>query len=186
MSPHPATALARLAAAAATGLCALWLVGAPSAQARDRISDRDLERAKDACRQIAENRNWRNVRTDVRDRDQDRDQVIVTMSGRRDGDDRERDCTYDLRNDRASFEDQDDDRGGDRRASDRDVERAKDACRQIAENRNWRNVRTDVRDRDQDRDQVIVTMSGKRDGDDRERECRYDVRRGDAEFDDKG
>jgi hypothetical protein len=29
---------------------------------------------------------------------------------------------------------------------------------------------------------VVVTMRGKRDGDDRERECRYDARRGDAEF----
>ena len=72
------------------------------------------------------------------------------------------------------------------RVSGRDVERARDACRQIAENRGWRDVDTDVRDRDRDRDRVVVTVRGRRDGGDRERECRYDVRRGDAEFRDQG
>src|SRR5918911_1199207 len=90
-----------------------------------------------AGRQIAENRDWRDVRTDVRDRDEDRDRVIVTMRGKRNGEDRERECTYDVRDQQANFEDQD---RGDNRVTDRDVERARDACRQIAENRDWRNV----------------------------------------------
>src|SRR3954471_15661530 len=107
-----------------------WLVGLPPAQARDRISDRDIERARDACREVAQNRDWRDVRVDARDRDEDRGRVTMTVRGRRDGGERERDCTYDFRDERASFEDRDDDRGGDRR----DVERAKDACRQVAEN----------------------------------------------------
>src|SRR5438045_2123755 len=92
-----------------------WLVGLPPAQARDR----DIERARDACREVAQNRDWRDVRVDARDRDEDRGRVTMTVRGRRDGEDRERDCTYDLRDERASFEDGDDgrrdDRGGDRR-----------------------------------------------------------------------
>src|SRR5205823_4160973 len=134
--------LVRLTSGAALSLCAICLVGASPAQARDRISDRDVERAKDACRQIAENRDWRDVRVDTRDRDEERTRVTLTIRGRRNGEDRERDCTYDLRDDQASFEDQDEDRGGDRRVSDRDIERARDACRQVAENRDWRNIDT--------------------------------------------
>jgi hypothetical protein len=71
------------------------------------------------------------------------------------------------------------------RVSGRDVERARDACRQIAESRDWRNVRTAVRDRDRN-GRVVVEVSGRRRGEDRDRECRYDVRRGDAEFRDQG
>jgi hypothetical protein len=71
------------------------------------------------------------------------------------------------------------------RVSGRDVERARDACRQVAENRGWRNVRTAVRDRDRN-GRVVVEVSGRRRGEDRDRECRYDVRRGDAEFRDQG
>jgi hypothetical protein len=179
------TMSARYAAGlAAAGLCAVWLGGLSPAQARDRISDHDVDRAKDACRQIAENRDWRDVRTDVRDRDEDRDRVIVTMRGKRNGEDRERECTYDVRDQRADFEDQD--QGGGRFAG-RDVERARDACRQVAENRGWRDIREDVRDeRDRDRngDRVVVTMRGKRNGEDRERECRFNARRDNADFED--
>ncbi len=81
-----------------------------------------------------------------------------------------------------SYKDRDEDRG---RISDRDIERAREACRQIAENRDWRNVRTEVRDRDRN-GRVVLEVSGRRRGEDRDRECRYDVRRGDAEFDDQG
>ena len=177
----PRTVLTRLACGAALGLCTVWLAGVPPAQARDRISDRDIDRAREACRQIAENRDWRDVRVDPRDRDEERGRVTLTVRGRRQGEDRERECTYDFRDDRASFEDRDEDRGGDRR----DVERAQDACRRIAEDRDWRNVRTEVRDRDRN-GRVVVEVSGRRRGEDRDRECRYDVRRGDAEFDDQG
>ena len=164
--------------AAAAGLCALWLAGAPPAHAdRDRISDRDRERAEDACREIARNRGWRDVRTDVRERDRDRgdDRVVVDVSSRRDGDDREQRCTYNTRRNDADFGDQ---------ANERSVDRAKQACRQVAENRDWRDVRTEVRDRDRD-GQVVIDVSGRRRGDERERECRYDTRREEAEFEDR-
>jgi hypothetical protein len=181
---HSRAVLARLAGAAAIGLCAAWVGGTPPAQARDRIDDRDVNRAQDACRQVAENRDWRNVHTDVRDRDDDRGRVIVTVRGRRSGDDRERECTYDVRDQRAELDDQDRDDHGSRgdRDGGRMAERAREACRQVAENRGWRDIREDVRNDDRDRDTVIVTMRGKRNGDDRERECRFDARRGDADF----
>ena len=167
----------RLAGAAALPLCALLLAGAAPAQARDRISDRDVARARDACREVARNRDWRDIETDVRDRDEDRNRVIIRVTGRRDGEDRERRCTYDVRDDRAELDDQG---SGDRR----DVERAREACRQIAENRDWRDVRTEVRDRDRN-GRVVVEVSGRRRGDERTRECRYDTRRGDADFADR-
>src|SRR4051812_12325007 len=177
--------VARLAYGATLSLCAVWFTSVSPALARDRISDRDIERARDACREVAQNRDWRDVRVDARDRDEDRGRGTMTVRGRRDGEGRERDCTYDLRDERAPVEGRGgarrDDRSGDRR----DVERAQDACRQVAENRDWRNVRTEVRDRDRD-GRVVVEVSGRRRGEDRDRECRYDVRRGDAEFDDQG
>ena len=172
----------RLAGAAALPLCALLLAGTAPAQARDRISGRDVDRAREACRDVARNRDWRDIETDVRDRDDDRGRVIVRVTGRREGEDRERRCTYDVRDDRAELEDQDRE---DRRFSDRDIERARDACRQIAENRGWRNIDTDVRDRDRN-GRVVLAVRGRRNGEDRDRECRYNVRDQQAEFDDQG
>jgi hypothetical protein len=172
----------RLAGAAALSASALLLAGTAPAGARDRISDRDVDRARNACREIARDRDWRDIETDVRDRDDDHGRVTVRVTGRRDGDDRERRCTYDVRDDRAEFEDQDRDR--DDRRDDRDVERARDACRQIAENRDWRNVSADVVDRDRN-GRVVLEVHGRRRGDQRDRECRYDVRRDNAEFDDQ-
>jgi hypothetical protein len=103
------------------------------------------------------------------------------MRGRRDGEDRERDCTYDVRDQQANFEDQG---GGDNRGDRRDVAQARDACRQVAENRGWRDIREDVRDDTRDRDRIVVMMRGRRNGEDRERECTFNVRRGDADFQD--
>ena len=184
---HSRAVLARAAGAAAIGLCAAWLGGASPAQARDRIDDRDVHRAQDACRQVAENRDWKNIHTDVRDRDEDRNRVIIKVTGKRNGDDRERECTYDVRDQRAELDDQDrdhDSRDHDDHGGGHVAERARDACRQVAENRGWRDIREDVRNDDRDRDVVVVTMRGKRDGGDRERECRFDTRRGDADFKD--
>ena len=177
---YPRAVLARFAGVATIGLCAAWLGGTAPAQARDHISDHDVDRAKDACREVAENRDWKNIHTDVRDKDDDRNRVIVRVTGKRNGDDRERECTYDVRDQRAEIDDQDrDDRGGGRVA-----ERAREACRQIAENRGWRDIREDVRNDDRDRDVVVVTMRGKRNGEDRERECRFNARRDNADFQD--
>ena len=102
----PRTVLTRLACGAALGLCTVWLAGVPPAQARDRISDREVEQARDACRQIAENRSWRDIREDVRDRDEDRGRVVVDVRGRRGGDEREHRCTYEVRDRYAAFDDQ--------------------------------------------------------------------------------
>src|SRR4051794_12239265 len=147
----------------------------------DQYGERAVDRAKEACRDLAEDRGWREVRLEMRDRGRD-GPIVMDVHGRRDGDERERECTYRPREDRAALEGGDEGRGDDRR----EVEQARDACRRIAEDRGWRDVDTDVRDRGRDRDRGGVTGRGRRDGGDRERECRYDVRRGDAEFDDRG
>ena len=170
------TFLARATSAAAVGLCAAWVAGVQPAQARDhdRIGGRELDRARDACHQIAENRGWRDIRTDVRDRDDDRGRVVVDVSGRRNGDDRDQRCTYDVRDDYAAFEDQ---------YGDRAVERARDACRNLAEDRGWRDVRLEMRDRGRD-GPVVIDVRGRRDGDDRQRECTYRPRDDRASFED--
>jgi hypothetical protein len=166
------TFLARATSAAAVGLCAAWVAGVQPAQARDhdRIGGRELDRARDACHQIAENRGWR----DVRDRDDDRGRVVMDVSGRRNGDDRDQRCTYDVRDDYAAFEDQ---------YGDRAVERARDACRNLAEDRGWRDVRLEMRDRGRD-GPVVMDVRGRRDGDDRQRECTYRPRDDRASFED--
>ena len=170
------TFLARATGAAAMSLCAAWVAGVQPAQARDhdRIGGRELDRARDACHQIAENRGWRDIRTDVRDRDDDRGRVVVDVSGRRNGDDRDQRCTYDVRDDYAAFEDQ---------YGDRAVERARDACRNLAEDRGWRDVRLEMRDRGRD-GPVVMDVRGRRDGDDRQRECTYRPRDDRASFED--
>ena len=175
MTPsRPRTLLARTAGAAAIGLCAAWVAGVQPAQARDRIGDREVDHARDACHRIAENGGWRDIRTDVRDRDDDRGRVVVDVSGRRDGDDREQRCAYDVRDDYAAFEDQ---------YGDRMVERARDACRNLAEDRGWRDVRLEMRDRGRD-GPVVMDVRGRRDGDDRQRECTYRPRDDRASFED--
>ena len=75
---------------------------------------------------------------------------------------------------------------GGRGISDRDVERARDACRDIAHGRDWKVKDTHLKDKDDDRGRVTVLVQGDRRGKgDRERECRYNVKTGDAEFDDQ-
>jgi hypothetical protein len=70
--------------------------------------------------------------------------------------------------------------------SDRDVERARDACRDIAHNRDWRVEDTHLIRKDEDRRRVVIEVEGRRRGEGaRQRECRYDIRSGDAEFDDQ-
>ena len=102
----PPTFRARLAFGAVLGLGAACLAGISPAQARDRIGDREVEQARDACRQIGEGRGWRDIREEVRDRDEDRGRVVVDVRGRRGGDEREHRCTYDLRDRYAAFDDQ--------------------------------------------------------------------------------
>ena len=90
----------------AAGLCAAWLAGAGPvlAKDKDKASDHEINEARDACKQIAENRDWKNVRTNVRDSSNDR--VVLTVSGKRRGEDRDRECRYNLKRHEAEFDDQ--------------------------------------------------------------------------------
>lgn len=89
----------RLAGAAmlALGL----LVTAP--QTGSAADDDDKEKAEDACRQVAQRRDWNDIETDVEDDDDD--SVTVMVTGRRDGRNRERECTYTMDGDEVEFED---------------------------------------------------------------------------------
>jgi hypothetical protein len=84
-----------LALSAATGLA--WLAGAPPAWADDE------DDAKDACKQIAENRDWDDTKAKVSKEGDDR--VVVTMTGEREGEDRQRRCVYNTNSKEARFSD---------------------------------------------------------------------------------
>lgn len=79
------------------GAVALTATSAPA------LAD-DVDRARKACREIAKNRNWKDVDSDVRREGDNR--IVITMTGERKGDDRERRCVYNTRNDEARFDDQ--------------------------------------------------------------------------------
>jgi hypothetical protein len=85
--------------------CALPILAGSPALARDRVGDKDVERARDACREMAERRDWRDVHADVREHDRKRERVLVTVRGRRRGEDRERECVYDIRDHAAEIRD---------------------------------------------------------------------------------
>ena len=82
-----------LALVAATS--AAWLVGASPARADDE-SD-----AKRACKQIAEDRDWDDTRARVTRESDDR--VVVTMTGERNNNDKERRCVYNTNSKEARF-----------------------------------------------------------------------------------
>ena len=84
-----------LALVAATGVA--WLVGAPPAWADDE-SD-----AKSACKQIAEGRDWDDTKAKVSKEGDDR--IVVTMTGEREGEDRQRRCVYNTNSKEARFSD---------------------------------------------------------------------------------
>ena len=62
-----------------------------------------------------------------------------------------------------------------------DEDRARDACRKIAKNRDWKDVDSDVRRETDNR--IVITMRGERNGNDRERRCVYNTRTEEARFD---
>jgi hypothetical protein len=64
-----------------------------------------------------------------------------------------------------------------------DEDQARKACRQIAKNRDWKDVDADVR-KEGDR-RIVITMRGERKGDERERRCVYDTKTNEARFDDQ-
>ncbi len=71
-----------LALAAAVGVA--WLVGAPAAWA-DEEDD-----AEEACKQIAEDRDWDDSEVEVRKEGEER--IVVTVKGEEEGKDRDRRC----------------------------------------------------------------------------------------------
>ena len=76
---------------------AALLLGAPPAWADDE-SD-----AKRACKQIAENRDWDDSKARVRKEGENR--IVVTVTGEREGEDRQRRCVYNTNSKQASFGD---------------------------------------------------------------------------------
>jgi hypothetical protein len=82
-----------LALAAATGMA--WLIGAPPAWADDESE------AKAACKEIAESRDWDDTKAKVSKEGDDR--IVVTVTGEREGEDRERRCVYNTNSKEASF-----------------------------------------------------------------------------------
>src|SRR5688500_12516508 len=81
-----------LALSAATGMA--WLIGAPPAWA-----DEESE-AKAACKEIAESRDWDDTKAKVSKEGDNR--IVVTMTGEREGEDRERRCVYNTNSKEAS------------------------------------------------------------------------------------
>lgn len=158
----------RLAAMVAA-LATVWLAGAAPARADDE------DEARDACRELAQRADWRDIDTDVRRENDNR--IVVRVRGERNGDNRERICVYNTRTNDADFRDDD----GGRRD---EVEEARDACRRIAQNRDWDNVDTDVRREGDDR--IVIRVRGEReDRGDRERRCIYNTRTNEARFEDQ-
>lgn len=99
MTSQTALSLLRLAGGAALALGVL--VAAP--QAGRTADDRQKEQAEDACREVAQRRDWNDIETDVEEDDDD--SVTVKVSGRRDGRNRERECTFTMDGDEVEFED---------------------------------------------------------------------------------
>jgi hypothetical protein len=150
----------------AAALAADWLAGVSPAFADDN------DDAREACRDLARKSDWKDVDTDVRSERGDR--FVVRVRGERDGKDRERTCIYDGRRNDAEFRENNDND---------EVEDARDACRRIAKNRDWKDVDTDLKREGDDR--IVIAVQGERNKDDRERRCVYNVRRDEARFEDQ-
>jgi hypothetical protein len=158
---------------------------------RDRERDRGRRRggelradARDACREMVEEQGYELA--DAREGGRAGAGTRLELGLGR-GDRRwDAVCAYDRDRDEARLVRLEPRRGGDRdRDGDRVVERAREACREIARNRDWRDIRADVRERRGGDDRVVVAMQGRREGDDRERRCTFDARTGQARFDDQ-
>ena len=82
----------------AAALGATVLTTAAPARAAD-----DEAQARQACRQIAKDRDWKGTDADVRKESGDR--IVVMMTGERKGQDRDRRCVYNTKTNKAQFED---------------------------------------------------------------------------------
>ncbi len=85
-------------AVTAVALSAACFMGASPALADDE------DDASEACERIAENRNWKDIDTDVQREGDDR--IVITVQGEREGEDRNRRCVYNTKTNEARFEDQ--------------------------------------------------------------------------------
>lgn len=85
-------------AVTAVALSAACFMGASPAFADDE------DDAREACERIAENRNWKDIDTDVQREGDDR--IVITVQGEREGEDRNRRCVYNTKTNEARFEDQ--------------------------------------------------------------------------------
>ena len=74
---------------------AALLLGAPPAWADDE------DDAKDACKRIAENRDWDDTEAKVTKENDNR--IVVTMTGERSNNDKERRCVYNSNSKEARF-----------------------------------------------------------------------------------
>jgi hypothetical protein len=83
------------ALALAAAISVAWLAGASPAWADDESE------AKAACKQIAEGRDWDDSKAKVSKEGENR--IVVTMTGEREGEDRQRRCVYDTNSKQASF-----------------------------------------------------------------------------------
>ena len=79
------------------------VLGAACLVAGTPVRADDEAQARQACRQIAKNRDWKGIDADVRKESGNR--IVVTMTGERKGQDRDRRCVYDTKTDEAQFED---------------------------------------------------------------------------------
>ena len=92
------TRFRRSTLALATPVGVAWLVGAPAAWA-DEEDD-----AKEACKQIAEDREWDDSEVEVRKEGEER--IVVTVRGEKEDKDRDRRCVYNINTEEARFTDE--------------------------------------------------------------------------------
>lgn len=199
--------IAKQSLAGAAPLALLVLLGtAGTASAQRNVEEgrpRDavamcVERAEEIIRERDRGRNVEVDEIDEAEEDDDR----VRVRGRvrvedDDGDSRgtaRLDCEVDFggENRIAEFDEdrlisslEDDDRGGDRRRDGEQVaDRAREACRRVARENDWTDIRAEVRDRRDDDGRLVLDMRGQRDNFSPERRCRFDPDSGEARFDD--
>jgi hypothetical protein len=159
-----------------------------------------VERAEEIVRDRDRGRNVEVAEIDEAEEDDDRVTVRGTVRVEdEDGDRRgtaDLDCEVDFGGDnRIAAFDEDGlleslDDGGDRGGRDRDggrrqeAERAREACREVARDNGWSDIRAEVRDERDDNGRLVLDMTGRRDNFNPERRCRYNTDTNQARFDD--
>lgn len=199
--------IAKKSLAGAAPAALLLLLGAAGpASAQSNVEEGRPREAVKMCveraQEIIRDRDrGRDVEVDeIDEADEEDDRVTVEGTVRVEGRDRSRTadlrCEVDFGGDNqiaefdedrllSSLEDNDGNRGRDRRAGGgREVEQAREACRQIARENGWSDIRAEVRDQRDDNDRLVLDMRGQRDNFNPERRCRYNPETNQARFDD--